>query len=113
VTYIPAPTARWRGCQTVPKTLSITCGNPAAVGLRVAIGTLLRHGTGRAAGASRLTQKPLGLIEGHASRNFTPALWMSADAYYHAGGETSIDGVNQRNAANTLRLGAVLWRGGT
>ena len=76
-------------------------------------GSMVPRSGPRAAGVSRLIQRPLGLIEGHASRNFTPALWMSADAYYHAGGETSIDGVNQRNAANTLRLGAVLWRGGT
>jgi hypothetical protein len=59
----------------------------------------------RAAGVSRLTQKPLGLIEGHASHKFAPALWMSADAYYHAGGETNIDGVNQRNASQNLSIG--------
>ena len=34
------------------------------------------------------------------------ALWLSADAYYNVGGETSIDGVGQRDAADTLRLGA-------
>ena len=56
-------------------------------------------------GASELTQKPLFLIEGHASRNITPGLWLSADAYYSVGGETSIDGVSQRDAADTLRLG--------
>jgi hypothetical protein len=59
----------------------------------------------RVGNASKLTQKPLFLIEGHASRNITPALWMSADLYYNVGGETSIDGVDQRDAANTLRLG--------
>ena len=65
--------------------------------------------------ASKLTQKPLFLIEGHASRNITPGLWLSADAYYNVGGETSIDGVGQRDAADTLRLGAGLglriWAG--
>jgi hypothetical protein len=70
----------------------------------------------RVGGASSLTQKPLFLVEGHASRNLTPALWMSADAYYNTGGETSIDGVGQRNAANTLRLGVGMglsvWAGG-
>jgi hypothetical protein len=67
-------------------------------------------------GASGLTQKPLFLVEGHASRNFSPALWVSADAYYNGGGETSIDGVGQRNAASTLRLGVGMglnvWAGG-
>jgi hypothetical protein len=41
---------------------------------------------------------------------------VSADAYYSVGGETSIDGVDQNNAANTLRLGAGMgvsvWAGG-
>ena len=60
----------------------------------------------RVGNASKLTQKPLFLIEGHASRNITPVLWLSADAYYNVGGETNIDGVGQRNAADTLRLGA-------
>jgi Putative MetA-pathway of phenol degradation len=67
-------------------------------------------------GASSLTQKPLFLVEGHASRNFSPALWVSADADYNGGGETSIDGVGQRNAASTLRLGVGMglsvWAGG-
>ena len=70
----------------------------------------------RVGGASSLSQDPLFIVEGHASRNLSPALWVSADAYYNIGGETSIDGVNQHNAANTLRLGAALgltvWAGG-
>jgi len=70
----------------------------------------------QAGGASRLTQSPLFVVEGHASRNITPRVWLSADAYYNVGGETSIDGVPQGDAADTLRLGAGmgarLWRGG-
>jgi hypothetical protein len=70
----------------------------------------------RVAGASSLSQNPLFIVEGHASRNLTPSLWVSADAYYNTGGETSIDGAPQNNAANTLRLGlgmgVSLWRGG-
>ncbi|MBV9107755.1 MAG: transporter [Verrucomicrobia bacterium] len=60
----------------------------------------------RVANASELTQKPLLLVEGHASRNVTPSFWLSTDLYYDVGGETSIDGVGQRDAADTLRLGA-------
>ena len=60
----------------------------------------------QAGGASRLTQRPLLIVEGHASRNITPRIWLSADAYYNVGGETSIDGMRQGNAADTLRLGA-------
>lgn len=70
----------------------------------------------RVGGASKLTQKPLLIVEGHASRNLTPRLWVSADAYYHLGGETSVDGIGQDNAANTLRLGVGMglnvWAGG-
>jgi len=68
-----------------------------------------------AGGANRLTQRPLVVFEGHASRNITQRIWLSADAYYNVGGETSIDGARQSNAADTLRLGAGmgagLWRG--
>ncbi len=70
----------------------------------------------RVGGASSLSQNPLFIVEGHASRNLNPALWVSADAYYNIGGETSIDGVSQHNAANTLRLGLgmglTVWAGG-
>src|SRR5271170_3090759 len=43
-------------------------------------------------GAQTLSQNPILRLEGHASRNLTDALWLSADAYYNVGGETSIDG---------------------
>ncbi len=71
----------------------------------------------RVGGASSLSQDPLFIVEGrHASRNLSPALWVSADAYYNIGGETSIDGVSQHNAPNTLRLGLgmglTVWAGG-
>jgi hypothetical protein len=70
----------------------------------------------RVGGASSLGQNPLFIVEGHASRNLTAALWVSADAYYNVGGETSIDGVSQHNAADTLRLGLgmglTVWAGG-
>jgi hypothetical protein len=74
------------------------------------------NGEFRVGGASSLTQKPLFRAEGHASRNLTPILWVSADGYYNVGGETSIDGAAQGNAADTLRLGVGMgvtaWRGG-
>ena len=66
-------------------------------------------------GAQTLSQKPLLRLEEHVSRNLTDALWLSIDAYYNLGGETSIDGIDQDNMANTLRIGAGmglrLWRG--
>ena len=66
-------------------------------------------------GAQTLSQKPLLRLEEHLSRNVTDALWLSLDAFYNVGGETSIDGFGQENMANTLRIGAGmglrLWRG--
>ena len=54
-------------------------------------------------GAQTLSQKPVLRLEEHLSRNVTDALWLSLDAFYNVGGETSIDGVGQNNMANTLR----------
>jgi Putative MetA-pathway of phenol degradation len=69
----------------------------------------------RVNGAQTLSQKPLLRLEEHLSRNVTDALWLSLDAFYNVGGETSIDGFGQDNMANTLRVGAGLglrlWRG--
>src|ERR1700730_18162715 len=69
----------------------------------------------RVAGAQTLSQNPIFRLEEHASHNLTDALWLSVDAYYNVGGETSIDGTGQDNMANTLRIGAGmglrLWRG--
>ena len=70
----------------------------------------------RVGGAQTLSQKPILRLEEHVSRNMTDRLWLSVDAYYNVGGETSIDGIEQANMANTLKLGAgaglALWRGG-
>jgi hypothetical protein len=66
-------------------------------------------------GAQTLSQKPILRLEEHLSRNVTDGLWLSVDAYYNLGGETSIDGIEQFNMANTLRIGGGaglrLWRG--
>jgi hypothetical protein len=66
-------------------------------------------------GAQTLSQKPILRFEEHLSRNVTDGFWLSLDAYYNLGGETSIDGVEQDNMANTLRIGGGmglrLWQG--
>jgi hypothetical protein len=66
-------------------------------------------------GARTLAQNPIFRMEEHISRNLTDRFWLSADAYYNVGGETSIDGTPQDNAASKLRVGAGmglrLWRG--
>lgn len=58
--------------------------------------------------ADVLEQRPLYQFELHASRNLTPDLWLSVDAYHDRGGETVLDGVKQKNAADIWRLGAGL-----
>jgi hypothetical protein len=69
----------------------------------------------RVGGAQTLSQNPIFRVEEHLSHNLTDALWLSADASYTVGGETSIDGTGQDNMANTLRVGAGMglriWRG--
>lgn len=66
-------------------------------------------------GTQTLAQNLILRVEEHISRNLTDKFWLSADAYYNVGGETSIDGTPQNNAANTLRVGPGvglrLWRG--
>ena len=75
------------------------------------------NGNYRVNGAQTLSQKPILRLEEHFSRNVTDALWLSLDAFYNLGGETSIDGLGQDNMANTLRIGAGmglrLWRAPT
>jgi hypothetical protein len=69
----------------------------------------------RVNGAQTLSQNPIFRLEEHVSHNLTDTLWLSTDAYYNLGGETSIDGIAQGNMASTLRLGTGmglrLWRG--
>jgi hypothetical protein len=47
----------------------------------------------RVNGAQTFSQKPILRLEEHVSRNMTDALWLSLDAFYNVGGETSIDGL--------------------
>jgi hypothetical protein len=52
-----------------------------------------------------LSQDPLYKVEGHLTRDITKDLWLSADAMYVGGGETSLDGVAQDNSQSSLGLG--------
>jgi hypothetical protein len=56
--------------------------------------------------ASRnLSQDPLYKVEGHLTRDITEDLWVSADALYVGGGETSLDGVAQDNSQSSFGVG--------
>jgi hypothetical protein len=48
-------------------------------------------------GATRVTKAPQFSLESHLTRNFSPALWFSADMLYRRGGETTTDGRSDHN----------------
>lgn len=55
--------------------------------------------------AGRLQQAALLGIEAHASHDVGTASWVSFDAIYARGGETSVAGVDKENRQSTLRIG--------
>jgi hypothetical protein len=63
-----------------------------------------------------VSQDPVYLLEAHVSRNINKRLWLSADAYWDWGGETTRNGIEQDDAVNTVRLGVGMglrtWKGG-
>ena len=56
-------------------------------------------------GADTFEQKPLFRLEAHITRNLNKALWLSLDATWVYGGETTTDGVENDNAQRALMLG--------
>ena len=48
-------------------------------------------------GGDKLEQDPVLTLEAHVSHDITKAFYVSADYFYHWGGETSLDGVDQNN----------------
>lgn len=56
-------------------------------------------------GSAVLSQDPIYQVEGHLTRDITKELWLSADAIYVGGGETSLDGVAQDNAQSSFGVG--------
>lgn len=52
-----------------------------------------------------LSQDPLYKVEGHLTRDITKELWVSADAMYVGGGETSLDGIAQDNSQSSFGVG--------
>jgi hypothetical protein len=47
-------------------------------------------------------------LEGHITRNLTHALWVSLDALFMDGGETTTDGVSDHNRQRSAGVGASL-----
>jgi hypothetical protein len=61
-----------------------------------------------ATGGGTISQDPIFLVEAHLSRNLNRALWVSADAVYTYGGETTTNGVADDNVKESLGLGATV-----
>ena len=59
-------------------------------------------------GGHRRTQNPLVEFQGHAGYNFRPGLWVSLDATWYTGGQTTTDGVLDDNRLKNSRIGATL-----
>ncbi len=55
--------------------------------------------------ADKREQAPLFRVEGHITRNLNKMIWLSADALYTYGGETTTDGVRDGNTQRALMLG--------
>ncbi len=72
--------------------------------------------TTRVGGASRLTQKPLFIVEGHASRNLYRWLWLSADAYTKSAARPasmpSATTTPPTRSGSDLGMGVTAWPGG-
>lgn len=54
------------------------------------------------------SQDPLWTFELHGGYNFSPGLWLAADATYYTGGETSMNGTGKRDRQANTRYGVTL-----
>ena len=54
---------------------------------------------------TRSSQAPLLQLEGHITRNLNPALWVSLDALFLRGADTTTDGVDNHNEQRSFALG--------
>ncbi len=59
-------------------------------------------------GGKHLEQDPLASIQAHVGYTFRPRLWLSLDATFYDGGETTVDGVAKDNRQSNSRYGLTL-----
>jgi len=59
-------------------------------------------------GDSTRTQKPLSVVQGHASYNITRRAWAAADATWYGGADVRVDGGPPSARQNNARFGATL-----
>jgi hypothetical protein len=56
-------------------------------------------------GNSVRKQNPLGSFQAHLSYNFNPALWAAIDLTYYTGGQSSVNGIDDDDDQNNVRIG--------
>jgi hypothetical protein len=59
-------------------------------------------------GGQRRQQDPLYVAQGHIGYNFKPGLWLTFDAAYATGGQTTVNGVENQDKQNNSRYGMTL-----
>ena len=59
-------------------------------------------------GTSVRTQDPLGSFQGHISYNIQPLMWAALDMTFYTGGNSSIDGVPNKDRQSNSRIGATM-----
>jgi hypothetical protein len=59
-------------------------------------------------GSSVRTQEPLGSFQGHISYNIQPLMWAALDMTFYTGGNSSIDGVPNKDRQSNSRIGATM-----
>lgn len=57
-------------------------------------------------GNSVRKQNPLGSFQIDLSYNFSPAMWAAIDVTYYTGGQSSVNGLNDNDNQNNVRVGA-------
>lgn len=76
--------------------------------LEAAAGVWLFEDNDEFFGGKRREQDPLASVQAHVSYTFRPRLWLSLDATFYDGGETTVDGVAKDDRQSNSRFGATL-----
>ena len=71
-------------------------------------GDFYTDNTNYGVGGATLSQDPVFDLETHVSYDLTKTLWLSGDYYYHNGGKTSVDGIDNNDSMNNHAVGLTL-----
>jgi hypothetical protein len=63
-------------------------------------------------GSSIRTQEPVLTVQGHASYNMKPRMWLAVDATWYSGGTTRVDGVSKADLQRNTRAGITFLASG-